>query len=180
MSTVLPSFPPSAAVSTSPMSAKEAHAEARAAKARAKAMRPWYRKKRFIFALLIVVVIGIVIAASAGSKDSSGTSSGGVTKGIGSADASADVSGATLGQPDAVGFRAVTLTVTNHSSKRSNYLIQMSIESVDGKTQYDTSMAVVNNLEAGQTTTPSAFPITKTVPAGAVVKIQSVQRLASN
>ena len=68
----------------------------------------------------------------------------------------------------------------NNSSERSNYLIDLSIESPDGTTQYDTSFAAVNNLEPGQTTTVDAISITKTIPADAIVKIKTVSRLASN
>ena len=182
MSVVLPPpAPPSAPLP--PQSGKQARAEAKAASARAKALRPWYRKKRFILGIPLVVIVVIMIAASAGKSSKSASTNSPtptVAKGIGSADASGDVSGAVLGQPDTIGFRAVTLTVTNHSSKRSNYIIEMAIESPDGKTQYDTSMAAVNNLEPGQTTTPAAFPITKTVPSDAVVNVKTVTRLASN
>jgi hypothetical protein len=53
---------------------KSARAEAKAAKARAKAIRPWYKRKRFIFSGIIVLVIIIIVAVSAGGKKS--TSSG--------------------------------------------------------------------------------------------------------
>jgi len=64
--TDLTSPPPAPAL---PMDAKSAKAAAKAAKAHAKALRPWYKKKRFIFSGVIVVLI-IVIAASAGAKKS--------------------------------------------------------------------------------------------------------------
>jgi len=51
------------------MDAKSAKAAAKASKAYAKALRPWYKKKRFIFSGVIVLLI-IIIAASAGAKKS--------------------------------------------------------------------------------------------------------------
>jgi hypothetical protein len=187
MSIVMPPPPPTIAPTPAPkLSAKEARADSKAAKARAKALRPWYRKKRFIGMIAVVAIIGIMIASQASKNTPSTKSSNptatvsGIDKGIGSADASADVKGATLGPVDTLGFRAVSLTVTNNSSKRSNYLIDLAVESPDGAIQYDTSIASVNNLEAGQTTTIDSLPITKTVPADAVVKIKTVTRLASN
>lgn len=51
-----------------------AKAEAAAAKARAKSLRPWYRKKRFIIPLLFVLLIVIISVASGGGDE---TSSGG-------------------------------------------------------------------------------------------------------
>lgn len=47
--------------------AQDARAEAAAAKARAKALRPWYRKKRYwllsVLALVIVIIIAVAVSA---------------------------------------------------------------------------------------------------------------------
>ncbi|MEZ2392070.1 Ltp family lipoprotein [bacterium RCC_150] len=51
-----------------------AKAQAAADKAYRKASRPWFKKKRFIFPLILVVIIVISIAANAGKKDTSATS----------------------------------------------------------------------------------------------------------
>lgn len=48
--------------------AREARADAMAEKARAKAMRPWYKKKRFIIPIALVVLIVIASAAGGGDK----------------------------------------------------------------------------------------------------------------
>ncbi len=184
MSTVMPPpTPATAPQSARPWSAKEMKAEASAAKARVKSLRPWYRKKRFIFTIALgVIIVGSI--ASSGNKSTSTTNDNpavaGVDKGIGSNDASADVSGATLAAPDAIGFRHIEVTVTNNSSKRSNYLIDLSIESANGATQYDTTIASVNNLEPGQTTVADALSVTKDIPVDAIVKVKTVTRLASN
>lgn len=50
---------------------KEAKAEAKATKAHAKAMRPWYKKKRWIITIGVVV---LAIAGAAGSSSDSGDS----------------------------------------------------------------------------------------------------------
>jgi hypothetical protein len=157
---------------------KEARAEAKGAKAHAKALRPWYRKKRYWALAILALVIGVAVASGGGSK-SSNTPSSGVSSGLGASDATADVTSIQVGAPDALGLRSVTLVVTNHSSERSDYAIELSIESPDGKTQYDTSFATVLNLEAGQTSAPTAFPITKQVPDDAVAKLKTVQRTAA-
>ena len=62
--------------------AKNAKADAKAAKARAKALRPWYRKKRVIFPALIVVLI-IIIAVSAGGKKNPPSTTPGVPSATG-------------------------------------------------------------------------------------------------
>ena len=51
-----------------PMDAKGAKAAAKAATAHAKALRPWYKKKRFILSGIIVLVIVIIFAMNAGGK----------------------------------------------------------------------------------------------------------------
>jgi hypothetical protein len=69
-----------------PMDAREARAEAAAAKARAKSMRPWYRKKRFILPLAVVALIVLASVASGGGSDddkSSGADSKVSTSGSG-------------------------------------------------------------------------------------------------
>ncbi len=50
-------------------------AEAAAEKARAKALRPWFKKKRFILPIAVVVIIGISTANNGGSNSKSDTSS---------------------------------------------------------------------------------------------------------
>lgn len=50
----------------SPDSAKEAAAAAKAAKAQAKALRPWYKKKRFLIPLGGLVLIVLIVIAAAG------------------------------------------------------------------------------------------------------------------
>jgi len=166
---------------------KQAKADAKAAEARAKSLRPWYKKKRYwlLAAIAVVVILIVATANSTKTKDTTltgavpATTGNGVSQGAASHDASADVTNPTLGPPDALGFRSVTVTVTNNSSKRSNYVIDVSVESPDGKTQYDTTTVFVNNLEPGQTAQSDGFPITKKVPDDAVVVIKGVQRFAS-
>jgi hypothetical protein len=51
---------------------KLAKAEAEAAKARAKALRPWFQKKRFIVPLGLVVLIALSSALNSGQSDSPG------------------------------------------------------------------------------------------------------------
>ena len=179
-----PQFPP-------PMTAKEASAEAKAAIARAKALRPWYRQDAVKIILSIGVVLALVIAGASNKRSNSASSTktmgppatvsvGGVAKGFASADAAADVTGYFISERDFLGRREVTLTVTNHSSKRSDYSIAFSIDSADGMTQYDTSFASIDDLEPGQTVVADAASIGESVPDNAILTLKKVQRLASN
>jgi len=107
------------------------------------------------------------------------SSASSVDKGAGSKDASADV---TIGALDTSNqFAAsVPVTITNHSSKRSSYFIELALESADGKTQLDTTPIIVNDLNPGQTSPQTGtFFATANPPAGAKVVLKSVQRLAT-
>lgn len=56
-----------------PPSAREARANAKAEKARAKALRPWYKKKRFLIPLGLVLVLVIVAVAGGGGDEDEGS-----------------------------------------------------------------------------------------------------------
>jgi hypothetical protein len=56
-----------------PRSHKDAKADAKSAKAYAKAQRSWYQKKRYIFSLGAFLLIIVIAAASGGSTDSTKT-----------------------------------------------------------------------------------------------------------
>lgn len=151
-----------------------------------------------------VVIIAIIATAASGGKKSDASktttaaqattsaatgpattsavpksSASAVDKGAGSKDASADV---TIGALDTSNqFAAsVPVTITNHSSKRSSYFIELALESADGKTQLDTTPIIVNDLNPGQTSPQTGtFFATAKPPAGAKVVLKSVQRLAT-
>ena len=52
----------------SPNEKEDRQADALAAKAKAKAMRPWFQKKRFIVPIALVAIIGISTATNSGSS----------------------------------------------------------------------------------------------------------------
>jgi len=64
---------------------KNAQAEAKAAAARAKALRPWYRKKRFIIGGPVIALIIIGAIGSNGSNEGSATATNTTTNTTGSA-----------------------------------------------------------------------------------------------
>lgn len=160
--------------------ARLAKAAAAAAKANAKALRPFYKKKRW----WLLGAIGIMVIASAAGMSSSDTSTGessnGVSSGIGSNDATGDIVSMTCGKPDALGFRTPVIKVKNNSSKASDYYIELKAESADGSELIDTTLATIDGLLPGQTSKAEALPFTKELPAGSVCKIKTFQRTASN
>lgn len=104
-----------------------------------------------------------------------------VSRGLGSKDASADVTEAQIIRSDDeyLPIDEVSVRVTNNSSKRSDYFVDVAVESPDGSTKIDSTTIMVMNLEPGQSTVEKGM-ITKEIPADAVAKIKSVQRTASN
>jgi len=132
-------------------------------------------------AVLVAVVGGSVAVIASGGTTSSGGSSpeeGGSTH-----PASADVKIAKCALPNNQfeGAQA-TLKVTNHSSKASDYIITIAFDSPNGKTQFDTGDAIINNLGPGQTTTNTDATSLKSSlrKKKFVCKVASVTRTASN
>lgn len=77
------------------------------------------------------------------------------------------------------GFVTAKVTVTNNSSKPSNYAITIAFQSKDGSTQLDTGLVAVNNLAPGQTSQQEANGL-KTAPAdGYDCKVADATRYAS-
>ena len=82
-------------------------------------------------------------------------------------------------QVDSVGLMAAEARVTNHSSKRSNYLIQVTFEGADGG-QIATSGTAVDALEPGQSTTATAHALRGPPEGGAFTcRVVTVERLSA-
>lgn len=116
-----------------------------------------------------------VDAVESAQASASAAASSGIEQGLGSQDASGDV---VLGTPTTdqfIGLVTLPMTITNSSDKRSTYFIELSAESPDGATQLDTTFASAQNVEPGQAAQTDAM-FTKTLPAGTVFVVKSVQR----
>lgn len=130
----------------------------------------------------LIVAIAVATNAGGGSKHSgsanSGGSNSGVSRGAASQDPTGDVALGPIQAPDALGIRYEKITAVNHSSKRSDYMIDVAVQSADGKTQYDTGTALINNVDPSQTASDKAM-FTNHIPAGAKVVLKTVERTAS-
>jgi len=122
--------------------------------------------------LVIVLVVVLAIALGGSAKKKATTVGSGTT----AHPAAADVQLGTCTRDDATGWYTANLTVTNHSSKSSNYIIEVGLQSADGATKYDNLLASVSNLASGQSSPQKAQSLTQ-VPAGAVCKVDKVTRL---
>lgn len=137
-----------------------------------------------LVAIVVAVVLAfggcaVLVAVGANSaKDS--PSAGGVDRGIGSADASADFVSVTNSEPDALGFIYLTVTVQNMSEKRSDYYIEISIESPDGGTKYEDTIVMIRNVEPGQKASDKSLPVNADrIPGAFKMKATKFQRTAS-
>ena len=97
---------------------------------------------------------------------------------LGTKEASGDVTlGAILVDPK-LGALSAEVTITNHSSKRSNYIVDLSITDADGKTTLGASMVSAPGVKPGQTAKRTAqFGTTQKLPADATITIVGVARL---
>jgi Flp pilus assembly protein TadD len=122
-------------------------------------------------------------ASSTSKAPTTKATSASVSHDLGAKDASADVVLGKVTVDPTLGLPTVPVTVTNHSSKRSNYIIEVALETADGKTQLASGFVSVDNLEPGQTSnqTASFFEAMNKgpLPAGAKPVLKSVDRLAS-
>lgn len=87
-----------------PTGKREAKADLRAAKARDKAMRPWYKKKRFILPLALVAMVVLGVAASGGEGDGDEPiAAGGETEDAAESTAESEAAAETPAEPEAGG-----------------------------------------------------------------------------
>ena len=130
-----------------------------------------------IMKFVAAVVVGAGIVTMTGCEVDS-TDTKGSTGVFNNTDEAKDV---TLQGIDHQGFgiTAAKIKVVNSSTKASDYTIEVSIESKDGKKQYDTSMAFVSNIKPGQSTIDTSAIFTKKIPADAVLVLGSVDRTES-
>ena len=131
-----------------------------------------------LLAVTSVITMSACTSETSGSGKSDSKTDTTVSKGIGSKDASADVTNLECTEPDVIGISYAKVTITNNSSKPSDYFITVVAESADGATRYDDTIVTAMALNSGQTTTVEG-PFLNELPAGAVCKVTEVQRTAS-
>ncbi len=153
-----------------------------------------HRKSGFgtgcLIGLVLAVVVGLggcvgLVAIAANSDTGSDSASGStppnaIDQGIGSKDATADLVGVEWVPPDMIGAVYVNTTVKNNSEKRSDYLIEVVLESPDGAVKYGDATALIQNVEPGQTTTDKSLFLNVTdPPTDARARVTKLQRTAS-
>lgn len=178
-----------------PLSPNDARRQARADKAVRKSQRNWFARHKILTAIGVLVLLGIIggIAGSSGKSNSTVTvtPAGNAPPALAPAKAPAapaqpkgiahaeDVAVTDCVADDA-GYAASKVVVTNHSSKPSNYIIEIAFESKDGKTQVGTGTVAVNSLTAGPASSPqTANSLTKAPADGYTCKLAQLTRYSS-
>lgn len=131
--------------------------------------------------LIPVVAVGSLFVLIASGEESGGdkaSSSGSESGGGGSSDESDDVVISTCAADD-LGQLSAKLTVTNNSSKASDYFIEVVFESSDGSTQLDSTFASVTNLAPGQRTESEAISFEDAPSGSFTCRVVDVMRTAS-
>jgi hypothetical protein len=169
------------------MTPGEARAQAKAAKAYAKAQRPFYRKKRYWLLAVVVVIIIAAIAGSSGSKNkNTPTAAVSNTNGIATNSNNsthppqADVTITGCSYDSTTTFATANVKIVNHSSKRSDYLISVDFQNSSGAQLANNFVAGGDKVDAGQTALTQAVDTLSAVPDKLVCKIKSVDRTASS
>ncbi|MCB1041182.1 MAG: hypothetical protein KDA94_16855 [Acidimicrobiales bacterium] len=145
--------------------------------------------------LIVLVALTAVVAAAASGSESDGggdskgsdttaaagdtTASDAGTKSSGEASEVDDVKVNTCGKDDTLGFAQANITVTNNSSKASNYMIEITFTSKDGKTQIGTGNSFIQNLAPGQNKTEDVSSLDDAGDAEIVCTVSSVDRTES-
>jgi hypothetical protein len=144
---------------------KRVKVEAAEARARAKAARPFWRKKRFLLPVGLGVIIGIAVAAGGG---------GGETK-TAKHPATEDVSISSCTVDSSTQWAKAVVHVVNNSSKASDYFVTVQMETADGSL-WDTAYATVTALAPGQSTDEPAQSLKTPAPAGVSCRVQDADR----
>lgn len=181
--------PPPQAAWSAPVASQgrqEARVDAASARARVKAMRPWWKRKRVIIpGVLVLLIIVIAASSSGGKKKDNVTASNSTGTTVHSVNASsshpaADDAAMTSCENQGYGTVKVVVQFTNHTTKTSNYLADIEIKDASG-TKVGDGGASTDNLAAGQTANIDGYGTAGSSTKGTVsCVITSVTRYASS
>lgn len=160
--------------------ARTARAEAKASKARAKSLRPWYKKKRVLIPLAILVLVVLIATLGGGASEDDGGGSGSQVQSLsGNKDnpPAADAEVTDCHVDSSVGSVEAVIEITNNSSKRSDYTIEVAFEDGSG-TLVGNGYASASNVEPDQKARDVAVDFAE--GDGITCKITDVNRFASN
>ncbi len=145
-------------------------------------MSAW--RKLFIIAVAMLATVAAVASGSESSGSGGEKGSGGSSESSESADTSAGDAGEVDDvkvngcATDELGFASANITVTNDSADPSDYLIEITFASADGKTQIGTGNTIISNLANGQSKTEDVNSLEEAA-TGFTCTVSSVDRYSS-
>lgn len=145
---------------------------------------------RNVFLVIVLIIIGGSIAAGVSSNgttdtpvvtsdDSSPSKAPAKTGTLTNNDKAAKDVAITACTADDLGYMDAKVTITNNSSKTSNYIVTIAFDSPDGKTQLATGTAIVNDLQSGQKSPQDANGLQDANGATFTCRISDVSRYAA-
>lgn len=133
-------------------------------------------KKKIVAASLATLAFGGIGLAACDTGDTGGHKPGGVSKGIGSADATKDVK---MGAPQfPYGTVEIPVTVTNHSSKTSDYNIEAAVYDTSGA-KVATADTFIEQVEPGGHARDKLIALPSQSVYDGSAKLTTVERTAS-
>jgi len=126
--------------------------------------------------LLVLFAVGILaVGGSIASGSGSTTSSGSSADSAGASDEVNDVTVVGCKKDSTLDWGQATVKVKNNSAKASDYSIEVTFTSKDGKTQYGTGLSFVSNLKPGQSKTEKISNV-EDVPSSVKCSVTKVDR----
>lgn len=129
--------------------------------------------------LLVLFAVGVLaVGGSIASGSSSTTSSGSSADSAGASDEVKDVTVIGCKKDSTLDWGEAKVKVKNNSAKTSDYSIEVTFTSKDGKTQYGTGFSLVSNLKPGQSKTEK-ITNAEDVPSSVKCSVTKVDRTES-
>ncbi len=142
--------------------------------------------RKFGIAVIALLAIGGTVASgsdsgsqSSGDSGASNSASGSGEKQTGEADEVDDVKLTDCGIESVLDLPEATVKVTNNSEKASDYMIEVTFQSKNGKENFGTGDSFITNLKPGQTKTEKITGFDEVSASSITCEVSSVDRAES-
>ncbi len=141
--------------------------------------------RKFGIAVVALLAVGATVASASDSGTSSGEATGSSqdsdsgSKDTGESDEVDDVKISNCGIESVLNLPEATIKVTNNSEKASDYMIEITFQSKDGKEQFGTGDAFISNLKPGQSKTEKVTGFDEVNASAMTCEVSSVDRTES-
>ncbi|TXH40964.1 MAG: hypothetical protein E6Q90_12760 [Actinobacteria bacterium] len=141
--------------------------------------------RKFGIALIALLAVGGTVASASdsgtSSEDATGSSqdSDSGSKETGESDEVDDVKISSCSLESLLNLPEATIKVTNNSEKASDYMIEITFQSKNGKEQFGTGDAFISNLKPGQSKTEKVTGLDEVNASTFTCEVSSVDRMES-